>query len=370
MPCTAPIPASTTVPGADYPRLEPDGRVTFRLLAPGAREVCLQPGGDDNGLGRGPVAMQRDAEGAWTVTITPDVPGFHYYWFLVDGLAVNDPGSETFFGYGRPTSAIEVPEAADVAAYYQPQGVPHGEVRARWYYAASLGQWRRVFVYTPPEADNSRQRYPVLYLQHGGGEDARGWPRQGHMSHILDNAIAAGEAVPMIVVMESGQVLPRRAGAGVPNIAAMDENAAAFGRLLIADTIPMIDATYRTLAQREQRAMAGLSMGGMETLYIGLRHLETFASLGVFSGSPLQAVDLARDYDGALADAAAFNARMRLLWLGAGTAEPMGLERTLRFHEQLSRAGIAHQLWLSEGTAHEWLTWRRHLREFVRVVFH
>jgi hypothetical protein len=187
-------PASTNVRAAEYPRVHPDGRVTFRIAAPNAKVVQVQPGGADNGLGAGPFDMTRDAEGVWTTTTPAGVPGFHYYWFLVDGLAVNDPGSETFFGYGRPTSGIEAPEAPADADYYQPHDVPHGEVRARWYFSKLTGQWRRAHIYTPEEYDaQPTKRYPVLYLQHGSGEDERGWMTQGRMNWIMDNLIAASK---------------------------------------------------------------------------------------------------------------------------------------------------------------------------------
>jgi hypothetical protein len=196
-------PAPTNVRGAPYPRINSDGSITFQLKAPGARRVQVQPGGMHNGLGAEQRDMTRDAEGMWTCTIPPGVPGFHYYWFVVDGLVVNDPGSETFFSFGRQMSAVELPEPPEVAAYYQPQDVPHGEVRIRWYWANATETWRRAYIYTPPGYDDDvDRRYPVLYLQHGGGEDERGWATQGRMGFIMDNAIAAGRAVPMIVVME------------------------------------------------------------------------------------------------------------------------------------------------------------------------
>lgn len=363
------VPAPTNVRGAPYPRVSADGRATFRLEAPQAREVRLHLAGGERTQGDGPLLMERDAEGVWALTVTPKARGFHYYWFEVDGLAVNDAGSETFFGYGRQCSGIEVPEEEGRAAYYQPQEVLHGEVRARWYHAETTGAWRRALVYTPAGYDEGQERYPVLYLQHGGGEDERGWSTQGRMQFIMDNAIAAGRACPMLVVMDSGQVLTRRPGPGVPDLAAMEENARLFGRVVIDDLIPMIDRTYRTLADRDHRAMAGLSMGGMETLTVGLPNRDRFSYLGVFSGSPLSAIDRATAYGGALADGAAFNAAMRLLWLGTGTAEAGSLQRTRAFSATLAEAGIRHIVFYSEGTDHEWLTWRRCLRDFAPRVF-
>ena len=172
-------PASSNVLNAQYPRVHKDGRVTFRLNAPNAQKVQLQPGGADNGLGKGPIDMTRDEKGLWSITLPSAVPGFHYYWFIVDGLNVNDPGSETFFGWGRQTSGIELPEAG--ADYYEPRGAAHGEVRLRLYQSKVTGGWRRAYVYTPPDYDaNTKNRYPVLYLQHGAGENATSWTKQGH----------------------------------------------------------------------------------------------------------------------------------------------------------------------------------------------
>src|SRR5262245_29561715 len=196
-------PASSNVLNAQYPRVHADGRVSFRITAPNAQKVQLQPGGADNGLGKGPIDMTRDEKGVWLVTLPPAVPGFHYYWFLVDGLIVNDTGSEAFFGWSRESSGVEVPEAG--ADFYSLKDVPHGEVRLRHYLSKVTGAWRRAYVYTPPgyEAD-SKTRYPVLYLQHGAGENATSWTKQGRAHLILDNLIAAGKAKPMIVVMDTG----------------------------------------------------------------------------------------------------------------------------------------------------------------------
>lgn len=367
-------PASTNVPGAEYPRVHADGRAIFRLAALRAREVQLflpgvRPGEGDRPVDMGPV--QGEA-GLWEVTVSSVARGFHYYWFLVDGLPVNDIGSETFFGYGRQCSGIEVPEAPEVAAYYRPQDVPHGEVRARWYYADSLAKWQRAMIYTPPGYDDDpAARYPVLYLQHGGGEDERGWPTQGHVSQIMDNLIAAGEAVPMLVVMASGQVVPRKPISGVPDRRAIDRNTAAFERLVVGDLIPMIDATYRTLPGREHRAMAGLSMGSMQTMAITTAHLDLFAWIGSFSG-PLyrgEGFDLKTVFDGVFADAAAFNEQVRLFWLGAGTQEPFIYEPCQQRVAELREAGIALVWFESPGTAHEWLTWRRCLKDFAPRLF-
>ena len=226
----------------------------------------------------------------------PQVPGFHYYRVFIDGVQVNDPASETFYGTGKETSGIEIPEKG--VDYYLPKDVPHGEVRERWYFSKTTQAWRRIFVYTPPGYDTDRDtRYPVLYLQHGGGEDERGWPNQGHVAFILDNLLAERKARPMIVVMEQGYA--RRPGETAPHPAAaapgrtrpessprpdFSRMFGAFEDVMVKDLIPMIDATYRTIPDRENRAMAGLSMGGMQTFQITLKHLDLFAYIGGFSG--------------------------------------------------------------------------------------
>ena len=197
-------PASSNVPGAQYPKIHSDRSVTFRFHAPKAQSIRLQ-------LERR-YDMERDTNGDWSVTTRPEVPGFHYYWIVVDGESLSDPASETFFGVGKMTSGIEIPEAG--VDFYDVKDVPHGEVHERWYFSKTTGAWRRIFVYTPPDYDaNQSARYPVLYLQHGGGEDERGWVVQGRVSQIMDNLIAAKKAKPMLIVMEKG-VATRGRGSG------------------------------------------------------------------------------------------------------------------------------------------------------------
>ena len=184
-------------------RSDSDLRVTFRLKAPDARKVQFQPGGDDNGLGRGPMDMTRADDGTWSITIAPAVPGFHYYWFLVDGVAMNDPASETYFGWGKQCSGVEIPDNG--ADFYAAKDVPHGDVRIHWYFSKTTEAWRRAYVYTPPEYDrNTRARYPCLVPGTRTGEDERGSTTEGRANFILDDLIAEGQAKPMIVVMEQG----------------------------------------------------------------------------------------------------------------------------------------------------------------------
>jgi enterochelin esterase-like enzyme len=359
-------PATSNVRGAEYPRISPDLRVTFRLKAPEAKKVQLQ-GGD--GLGKSPFAMHQGDDGTWTVTTPPAVPGFHYYWFLVDGVLVNDPGSETYFGYGRETSGVEVPEKG--VDFYDAKDVPHGEVRVRWYRSAVTGQYRRAYVYTPPDYDaHPRTRYPVLYLQHGAGEDERGWSTQGRMNFIMDNLIAAGKARPIIVVMEKGYATKAGATDAPAQRRGPLAGIGAFGDVVLKDLIPMIDSTYRTLDDREHRAMAGLSMGGMQTLQIALTHPETFSYIGSFSGPVFGRFDVKTSYGGAFRAPHVFNKKVHLLWMGVGSAEPRLFRDSIKgMHDALDRDGIANVFVASPGTSHEWQTWRRALYDFAPRLF-
>lgn len=360
-------PAISNLMNAEYPRVHADGRVTFRLAAPNAAKVQLA-----GAVTAQPVDMAKGGDGAWMVTIPPPAPGFHYYWFLVDGLQVNDPSSDTYFGWSRPTTGIELPLAGE--DFYFPKPVPHGQVRMHWYLSKTTGEWRRAMVYTPPGYDaNPRTRYPVLYLQHGAGEDETGWTKQGRANFIIDNLLAEKKAVPLIVVMDKGYAYrpgerPPQPGARPaprqPGVLA----ASTFETVIIEDLIPSIDQTFRTLTGRDQRAMAGLSMGSMQTLQITLRNLDKFSWIGLFSGATVNG-DLDTAYGGVLKDAAAFNKRVHLLWTGAGSTETRLMDALKTSDELLTKRGIRHVNFVSEGTAHEWHSWRRHLNDFVPRLF-
>jgi enterochelin esterase-like enzyme len=358
-------PATSNVPGAQYPRIQPDLGVTFRVNAPLAQKVQVKPGGD--GLGKAPFDLVRDDQGVWTVTTPPAAPGFHYYFLLVDGFQCNDPGSQTYFGWNTETSGVEVPDRVD---FYEAKEVPHGEVRARWYWSRTTGQWRRAQVYTPADYDTSRsKRYPVLYLQHGSGENETSWVKQGRVSFILDNLIAAKRAAPMIVVMENGMVASKPGAAPVEAAGAGRGGSrnGAFEEVVMNDLIPMIDGAYRTVANREQRAIAGLSMGAGQAMQIGLSHLDKFAYIGSFSGG-VRATDPKTAYNGVFADAAAFQKKVKLLWLGAGIAEAASHQANQAWHETLEKAGIRN-VFFECPFAHEWQTWRYDLQDFAPRLF-
>jgi len=352
--------------------------VEVRIKAPDATKVRLN-------FWSGPkVDMVKQPDGFWTVTTPPLVPGLHYYTLIVDGAEVSDTGSHAFFGGGKHASAVEVPEAG--STYYSIQDVLHGQVREVWYFSKVTGSWRHALVYTPPKYDEqTTARYPVLYLQHGGGEDETGWIRQGRANFILDNAIADGRSKPMIVVMAYGYA--RRAGQPVPDLTgkpfgspemlkAMQDMTTAFEADVTEALIPFVDATFRTVADRDHRAMAGLSMGGMQTFHVTLNHLDLFSHIGGFSGAagPLvlggRALDPKTDYNGVFADPAAFAKKVHLLWLGVGTEEPERMREGIRrLHASLTDAGVEHVYVESPGTDHEWQTWRRNLNDFAPRLF-
>ena len=258
-------------------------------------------------------------------------------------------------------------------------------MREAWYNSKVTGSWRHALVYLPPGYDTlSKVRYPVLYLQHGAGEDETGWIRQGHANFILDNLIASGACKPMILVMANGYA--QRAGQAAPDptgkpfgspemIRAMQEMASVFADDVTQALIPYIDSTYRTVADRDHRAMAGLSMGGMQTFQTTLNHLDLFAYIGGFSGAGGLALanrklDPGTDYNGAFADPTAFARKVHLLWLGVGTQEPERMRTgLLRLHTALTEANIKHVFYESPGTDHEWQTWRRDLKDFVPRLF-
>ena len=366
-------PAPTNIPGAQYPCVYPDGRATFRIMAPKAASVQVRVGAAYD--------MTRGDDGAWMVTTPPLVPGFHYYSVVVDGAVFNDPGSHTFYGTSKDSSGIEIPEP-DVD-YYLPKNVPHGQVRMHWYYSKITGAWRRCFVYTPPDYEtNLKARYPVLYLQHGSGEDETGWTIQGKANFILDNLIAEKKAVPMIIVMENGYASrPGEKPPAAPPAAAgrgarppVGPGTSAFEEVLVKEVIPMIDANYRTIPDREHRAMAGLSMGGNQACRITLANLNIFSHVGMFSGTCLglgtEPFDPKTAFGGVFADADSFNKRVRLVWIGLGTAEPEPFPASIKaFRSSLDQGGIKYVYFESPGTAHEWLTWRRSLHDFAQRLF-
>jgi enterochelin esterase family protein len=386
-------PNPLNIPGAPYPCVYPDNRVTFRVTAPDAQKVRIRlgPGFD----------MSKGPDGLWYVTTPPQVVGFHYYTLSIDGAVVSDPATRTFFGSGFYNSAIEVPEPGADGDYYQSKNVPRGQVRLQRYYSKVTGTWRHAYVYTPPGYDtDGKTKYPVLYLLHGWGENEQGWHVQGHVDVIMDNLIAEKKAKPMIIVMDNlnavkpgesaalyfargnlTQAVPqppppaaapapapagRAAGPGRGGRGSLASSV--FTEMMLTDLMPMVERTFRVAPGRENRAMAGLSMGGAQTFGTALANLDKFAYLGGFSGSSggRGGFDPKTASDGVFADAAAFNKKVKVLFLGIGSMEGPG---TKTFSEELTKAGIKNVYYESPGTAHEWLTWRRSFKEFAPLLF-
>lgn len=348
---TEPVSASTNIAGKEYPKINPDLSVTFQVDAPEAQSVELE-------LGK-IYPMTKNADGIWEVTCDPQYPGFHYYALNVDGVHMADPSSQLFYGCSMMSSAVEIPEAG--VDFYLPKDVPHGEIRMQRYWSDITGTWRTCYVYVPAGYDESlNQRYPVLYLYHGGGEDETGWANQGKVDYILDNMIDAGETVPMLVVMDRGTATfagqaPDNSWAGMFDFRALD-------RVVSEELIPMIDSKYRTIADRKHRAISGLSLGGFESWSIALNHPELFDYVGGFSGSGY--ADRPQDYPSSL------DSMYKVLFISTGTEESPEMYATVkRFHNVLVQNYVEHVLYESIGTGHEWLNWRRSLREFLPLLF-
>ena len=331
--------AETTVPGNEFPKIDKERRAYFRVVAPTANSVQVDICGKK-------YDMRRDQKGVWCAVTDPLVVGFHYYFFNIGGVNVIDPATETFFGCNREAGGIEIPEG-DEGNYYRPQqGVAHGQVRSLYYYANATQEWRHAMVYTPAEYEKGKKRYPVLYLQHGMGEDETGWSKQGHMQHIMDNLIASGEAKPMIVVMESGDVkAPFRGG---DNRQGFSEYGASFYKVMTQDLISTIDSQFRTLTDRDHRAMAGLSWGGHQTFDLVLNNMDKFAWMGAFSGA-IFGLDVKTAYNGIFSRPDEFNKKIHYLYLSCGSEENFGTEALVK---NLREAGIKADFYVSPGTHH------------------
>jgi enterochelin esterase-like enzyme len=351
-------PAANRAPRVSSPEVLPDRRVTFRLAAPKASEV--QVSGE---FMRGSTNLEKNDDGVWSVTVGPLAPEIYHYNFTIDGVRTIDPGNpevKTGSTAGTIGSILEVKGATP--AFYDVQPVPHGEIHTHWYPSKSLNTTRRLTVYTPPGYDPGRRaRYPVLYLLHGANADEDAWHRLGHVNLILDNLLAAKKTKPFIIVMPFGY--------GVPpgNSSAQGQNTALFGQDLLADVIPFIESHYRTYADRDHRALVGLSMGGGETMSIGLNHLESFSYLGGFSSGLGNATNFSKSFAAAIATPKSTNQKLRLLWIGCGK-EDGAFATNKKFSDFLDEHGIRHVFHESDG-AHTWMVWRRYLNEIAPRLF-
>lgn len=341
------VPSVTNQPGQQYPMVNSEGYVRLRVVAPDAKSVIAS-------LGRnGGTVLRKDKDGVWTATTErPEDEGFHYYHLTIDGCMVNDPGTNNYFGSCRWESGIEIP-AHDRDFYACRSDIPHGTVQEVLYYSPSLGSMQTAMVYLPPTygqlVKKKQARYPVLYLQHGWGENQTSWSKQGHAGLIMDNLLAEGKIQPMIVVMAYGLTNDVRFGR-IGQFTAQE-----FETLLVDELIPFIDANYLTKADKWSRAMAGLSMGGMETHLITLRRRDVFGYWGLLSGGTYAPDEIGDP------------SQVKLIFQSCGSKEfPEGIRKST---EELKKAGYKAVGYVSEGTAHEFLTWRRSLWEMAPLLF-
>ena len=367
-------PSALNQPGKQYPEVNSQRRVRTVLKAPNAQNVMLDMGGV-----RYP--MTKGDDGVWTGVSNAQDEGFHYYQLNVDGVSVPDPGSVMFYGSSRWGSGVEVP--AHDEDFYAMKNVPHGQLREAHLLSEVAKHTIEIYVYTPPDYEKGSKRYPVLYLQHGAGEDDHGWGAQGHAGLIMDNLIAEGKAKPFIIVMSNsylvtGGAAPGRGGppgagrgpapAGQPGAGAAGRGGPGrgfamtdtpFEHALIGEIIPYVDANFRTLSDQPHRALAGLSMGGFYTHSISLAHLDKFGYIGIFSGGSISTSEIK--------DMADFRKRVKLVFASYGSRENGATAKANT--DDLNKAGIKAVFYESSGTAHEWLSWRRSLNEFAPLLF-
>ncbi|MGN6615984.1 MAG: alpha/beta hydrolase-fold protein, partial [Ilyomonas sp.] len=351
------IPASSNIRNAKYPQILPDNRVIFCIKAPDAQKVQIDLVKKYD--------MQKDTGGYWTVTTDSVSEGFHYYSLIIDGVAVADPASETFYGMGRMASGIEIPFAGE--EYYALKDVPHGDIRIKNYFSPVTRSWRQMYVYTPPGYDaDINQKYPVLYILHGGGEDERGWATQGKANLILDNLIAAGKAKPMLIVMPDANI-----GMGGFSANGIESSLKMFEAEMKRSVIPFVEKNYRALNDANDRALAGLSLGGLHTLYTGVNNTEMFSYLGVFSSGwilPMQEKFANAQYDFMKANADKINNNLKLFWLSQGGKDDIAYKNGQIMMSKLDELKIKHTYYEYPG-GHTWPVWRNDLYNFAPLLF-
>ncbi|WP_121357427.1 alpha/beta hydrolase-fold protein [Flavisolibacter nicotianae] len=348
-------PASTNVRSAKYPQILPDNRVVFRIKAPDAQRMQIDLAKKYD--------MVKDTGGYWVATTDSVSEGFHYYSLLIDGVPVADPASESFYGMSRMASGIEIPFAG--GSYYAVKDVPHGDVRIKRYYSWVTNSWRRFFIYTPPGYDvNGSEKYPVLYILHGGGEDERGWAEQGRTDLILDNLIANGKAKPMLVVMMDGNL-------GGGGLAGFGEPALRmFENELKNSVMPFVEKNFRAETDAKNRALAGLSMGGLQTLYAGIKNTTLFSYLGVFSSGWFanQPALSNPQYEFMKNNASAINSNLKSFWIAMGGKEDIAYNNCKIMLQKFDDMGIKYTYSEYPG-GHSWPVWRNNLYNFAQVLF-
>ena len=353
----------TTQQGKQYPQVNSERKVRVSIPAREAQRVQLDIGGVKYDL-------KKDTSGVWIGESAPQDEGFHYYQLNIDGASVPDPGSLYFFGASRWGSGIEVPSKDQ--DFFAMKNVPHGQLRENQYFSKTSNSVRRVYIYTPPGYDNNSKKYPVLYLQHGMGENETGWGNQGHANLIMDNLIAEGKATPFIIVMENSAVdlsgMPRRPrpgstpGQGAPGPSMNSFNfAGQFERILIDDLIPYVESNFRVIADQKHRGMAGLSMGGMQTRSIVKTNPDKFSYVGLFSSGTFSPTEIK--------DIEVFKKAGKLVFMSFGSRESAGAAQIGAVAEEWNTIGIKGVSYVSPETAHEWHSWRRSLYEFAPLLF-
>ena len=348
------LPASTNVRRSPYPQILPDKRVIFKTKAPDAKQLQIDLGKKYD--------MVKDDEGFWTVTTDSIREGFHYYSLIIDGVAVADPASESFYGMGRMASGIEIPFKGD--EFYSLKDVPHGDIRINNYYSEASRSWREMYVYTPPGYDGSTEKYPVLYLLHGGGEDQRGWANQGKTNLILDNLIAENHAKPMIIAMLDGNV-------SSGGLAGFNENSLkAFENELKQGAIPFVENRYRVKTDADSRALAGLSMGGLQTLYAGIQNTDMFSYLGVFSSGWFANNNELSDpqYAFMKENKEKINTNLNRFFISMGGKEDIAYQNCQIMMKKFDEMGIEYEYSEYPG-GHSWPVWRHDLFKFAQLIF-
>lgn len=339
-------PSTLNQPGQEYPQVNSQGYARFRIVAPQAQSVVVSLG---LGGAKGGTPLTKAEDGSWMgTTAGPMDEGFHYYHLTIDGGVFNDPGALNYYGSVRWESGIEIP--AKDQDFYALKAVPHGHVQQVLFPSKSTNTSRRAFIYTPPGYEKGTQKYPVLYLQHGWGEDETAWSNQGRANLIMDNMIAEGKIKPFIIVMTYGMTNEIKFGSGLRNF-----DIKPFQTVLIDELIPYVDANFRTLANQANRAMAGLSMGGMETHTITLNRPDVFSYYALLSGGTYKPEEIKG------------KANPKLIFISCGSREnPDAVKKAA---VDLNAAGIKAVSYVSENTAHEFQTWRRSLRELAPLLF-
>lgn len=348
-------PASTNIRNGVYPQIMSDSRVKFSIKAPDAKKLQIDLGKKYD--------MVKDESGVWTVTTDSISEGFHYYSLLIDGIAVADPASESFYGMGRMASGIEIPFAG--GGYYAMRNVPHGDIRIKKYFSTVTNSWRQFYIYTPPSYDSAvDQQYPVLYILHGGGEDERGWATQGKTDLILDNLIAAKKAKPMLVVMMDGNL----SGGGLQGFG--EKSLQLFERELKDALMPFVNKNFRTATGNTNTALAGLSMGGLQTLYAGVKNSDRFSYLGVFSSGWFANQPAMSDswYDYLKNNTLTINSNLKQFWIAMGGKEDIAWNNCQVMMGRLKELDIKHSYSEYPG-GHTWPVWRNNLYNFAQLLF-